>query len=128
MKKSILYLVLIFLLFNFNLLRVEAAVPSDTVSLYFEALKNGDTESIKNYIAGDFYEKNKDLLNSSTYSEFLKNYYKGATLQVGDSIQSGNDVIVEMQIYFPNGNEKVKKLRLKEYSDNTWKIVGEGHD
>ena len=128
MKKSALCLIVVSLVFGFNLLPAEAAVPSDTVRLYFEALKNGDTETIIQCIAGDFYEKNKVLLEKNeNYPEFLRNYYQGATLQIGDSTNSGDDVIVEMQISFPNGNIKDKKLRLREYSDGIWRIVEEVH-
>lgn len=126
MKKSALFLIVIFSAFSFNLLPAEAAVPSDTVYRYFEALKNGDTETIIHCIAGDFYEKNRVLLEKNqNYPEFLRNYYQGANLQIGNSTNSGNDVIVEMQISFPNGNIKVKNLRLREYSDGTWRIVEE---
>lgn len=125
MKKKVLYLIVIF--FSFNLSHaVAAAGPSDTVIGYFEALKNGDTETIKNYIAGKFYKKNKALLEENTkYPEFLRNYYEGAEFEVIDSVNVGKDVIVEIQIYFSNGSTSVKKLRLKNYGDNTWKIVEE---
>lgn len=128
MKKNVLALslIVIFFLFSFNLFHVLAAEPSDTVISYFEALKNGDTEIIKNYIAGEFYEKNKALLEENTkYPEFLRNYYEGAEFRIRNSFEAGNDEIVEIGINFPNGSESIKKLRLKRYNDTSWKIVQE---
>ncbi len=126
-KTTILFLVLIFALLSLQ--NSYAAEPSDAITAYFQALKDGDVGKIKQYIAGDFYEKNKVLLeNNPDYPEFLRNFYQGADLEIGKSVKSGDTVIIEMRTIFPNGSTGVNKLRLKESSDGDWKIVEEIFD
>ncbi|HWP93827.1 MAG TPA: hypothetical protein VNN20_16685 [Thermodesulfobacteriota bacterium] len=130
MKKiTTLLMIVLFSPFNFNSLNSLAAEPSETLTAYFQALKDGDVGKIKQCIAGDFYEKNKVLLeNNPDYPEFLRNYYQGADLEIGKSVKSGDTVIIEMRTLFPNGSTGVNKLRLKESSDGDWKIVEEIFD
>ena len=130
MKKIIvLLLIMFFLPSSLNLFNSFAGEPTDTITAYFEALKSGDVEGIKQNIAGDFYEKNKVLLeNNPDYPAFLRNFYRDADLEIGKSAKSGNTVLIEMRTHFPDGNTGVNKLRLKEHSDGDWKIVEEIFD
>lgn len=126
MRKRVLYLILIFMAFSFNSIEAKAESASDAVIAYFEALKEGDVKTIKQYVAGEFYEQNRDLLEkSTTYPEFLRKYYEGSEFEIIDTVQADKDVIVGARIYFSNGSTSVKKLRLRSFGDNTWKIVGE---
>lgn len=126
MKRTVLYLIMVLMPFSFNSLYGETAGPSDTVRGYFEALKNGDIGTMKQHIAGEYYEKYKALLEKNeSYPEFLRNFYEGAEYEIVNSNKMGNDVIMEVEIYFPNGSTSVNKLRVRNFNKDGWKIIKE---
>jgi hypothetical protein len=128
MKRYALYVIttLLFVSF-FNSLHAETTKAIDSVIAgYFGALKNGDVDAIKYYIAGDFYEKKKALLeNNQNYPEFLKKIYQESEVRVLNSTQTGDNAVVEVGIYGPDSSISVTKMRLKKDSSDTWKIVEE---
>lgn len=126
MRKYIFF-TLIFLSSSFSLLHAGVLGPSDAAIAYFNALKNGDVETIKEYIAGDYYEKYKVLLEENKgYPDFLRNFYKGAEFDVLSTARGNNDdVIVQVQTYFADGSTAYNKLRLKNFDKDGWKIVEE---
>ena len=126
MKRIVLYLIMVLMPFGLHALYAETEGPADTVRSYFEALKNGDIGTMKQYIAGEYYEKYKTLFEKNEgYPEFLRNFYQGAEVAIVNSSKTGSDAIMEVEIYFPNGSNSVNRLRLRKYSDGTWKIVEE---
>ena len=126
MRKYILFIAF-FLFCNFNFLHAQVADPSDTLIVYFKALKNGDVETIKKCIAGDYYKKYKVLLEENqSYPEFLRNFYQGAEFDIVNTTKGNNDdVIVQVQTYFADGSTAHNKLRLKNFNKDGWKIVEE---
>jgi hypothetical protein len=111
-----------------SLLAAEAAEPSDTVIQFFEASKNGDTETIKQLISGSFYNQRKVLLEENKgYPNFLRTYYQGAELQINNVVleKDGTVGVVDIKIKFPGENVETIKLLLKKDVGGTWKIVGE---
>jgi hypothetical protein len=80
----------------------------------FTALKNGDVNTIKQYISGDMYSKNKILLEENKeYPAFLRNFYRGAKFQVENVEQIDANLIVNVVIEFPNGDRSRTKLLLQ---------------
>ena len=107
-------------------------VISDIVLPFLDALKNGDLDSIKHYIAGDIYENKRVLLEKNEeYSEFLKNYYHGVEFYIEKAVESGNYIVVHVLIEFSNGDEGNARLYLGKDVNKvpgalegaTWKII-----
>lgn len=60
-----------------------AGGPNQTVLQFFEASKIGDVETMKQLIAGPFYERRIVLLEQNMdYPEFLSDFYAGASISV----------------------------------------------
>lgn len=129
MRRHLLWLVVFSLFIGAN--SINAAEPvnlGDTVIQYFEASKNGDSETIKKLIGGSFYNQRKVLLEENKdYPDFLRNYYRGAEFQLGDTImkKGGTVGVVNIRIQFPNGNVDQAKLLLMKDASGTWKVVDE---
>ena len=100
-----------------------ATEPQDFVKGYFDALKNGDVQTIKSSLGGELYKRRKALLEKNKkYPKFLMDFYKGAELKVVGVPGSG---IVHIQIRFPDGSLKQHKLVLQKDSYGKWKIIDE---
>ena len=70
MNKTIVYILLAVFLVSFSSIAANALEPNDTVLSYFQALKNGDIETIKGLITGEMYNKRKVLLEQNeNYSD-----------------------------------------------------------
>jgi hypothetical protein len=108
------------------------AVPdlevTQTILSYFKALKTGDIESLKYYTSEVFYEKNRILLeHNKSYKDFLKKYYTGTEVEVVETIYITDDeVVVQVEVFFPNQSISLHKFSLKKY-DHIWKINEELH-
>ena len=106
-------------------------IINETVFSFLTALKNGDVNSIKQYIAGDMYESRKILLEQNKeYTEFLREYYQGVEFYVDSAHGSGDYVLVHISIEYPNGDYGSANLYLWPIRDITqgmhetkkWKI------
>ena len=61
----------------------NAEEPADTVLLYFEAIRNGDVESVKSFLGGNLYKKRKVLLEQNEkYPDFLRERFGEAEFTV----------------------------------------------
>ena len=102
--------------------------PSETVTNYFQACKNGDVSTIKSLIADRFYERRKVLIEQNEqYPDFLRSRYSEMQIQiVSDEVESisGYAEIVIQQI-LPDGSNIYSTLILKENGGGFWKIVDE---
>lgn len=97
---------------------------ADTVIIpYFNALQSGDVKKIKGYISKELYEKKKTLLDSnSTYSDFLRKYYKDAEISIKTIKQYGDVIKATVKIYFKNGTTEEMVIQLKQDQSKKWKI------
>jgi len=105
----------------------ESVEITQTINLYSEALKKGDVNAIKSLVDGEFYKKNRSLLEqNSNYPEFLRNHFQRLELIVEEVLQK-NDAIadVRVKVTSPNGNGYLLYLKLKYFVDGGWKIVKE---
>lgn len=107
-------------------------VINDVVLPFLGALKNGDVDLIKHYIAGDIYEINRALLeNNEEYPEFLRSYYHDVEFYVEKVMESADYIEVHVVIEFSNGDEINAKLCLIKDMNKVsgplegaaWKIV-----
>lgn len=130
MKRYALYIITTLLFVSYGSLHAETSETVDAViANYFEALKNGNIDTIRNYIAGNFYKKKKTLLeNNKDYPEFLREFYQGAEVQIRNSTQVDDKAVAEVWVYSPDRSISVTKIRLEKDSSNTWKIVEEIND
>jgi hypothetical protein len=102
--------------------------PSQTVVYYFDALKTGNIEGIKNSVAGEFYEDQRILLEENAqYSAFLRKNFANASFRLGNIHQPSADrAVVNITIYFADGSESPTVFHLERAStDYTWRIVKE---
>jgi hypothetical protein len=91
------------------------SVLNTSVYPFFKALKEGDVSSIKQLIAGQMYESKRVLLEKNKdYPEFLRNYYQGIEFYVENTTRSGNYIIVDFLIEFPDGNQNLARLYLEQ--------------
>ena len=125
MNKTIVYILLAVFLVSFSSIAANALEPNDTVLSYFQALKNGDIETIKDLITGEMYEKRKVLLEQNeNYSEFLKKVYQEAEFRINETNETDNDVLVNVEVNTLNGKTEFNLL-LKKDMDGNWKIFKE---
>lgn len=131
MKRGLFCLMVVaFVVGGNSMVAAKSAKPGDTVIQFFEASKHGDTETIKRLIAGSFYNQRKVLLEENKdYPNFLRKYYQGTELQIGNIIMEENGTVgvVDIKIQFPDGNVDTNKLLLKKDAIGTWKVVDEMH-
>ena len=129
MGRNILYLVIIclFICFSSNSLLKAASkevreAGSNTVIPFFNALMSGDVDGMKKYISKEYYDKNRALLDENTeYPGFLMEYYQGATFQISHINMVDGNIIVGVEILFPNETRGDYVVYLKQEED-VWKI------
>lgn len=125
MKKIGLYIILSLLMVSFIRVAAFASTPNDTVSLYFQALKNGDVRTIKDLITGNLYEKRKVLLEQNeNYSEFLKKLYQYTEFQINETTIKDSNAKINVEVNSPDGKRPFI-LFLKIDDEGNWKIYKE---
>ena len=127
-NKTILYILLAVFLVSFSSIAANALEPNDTVLSYFQALKNGDIETIKDLITGEMYKKRKVLLEQNeNYSEFLIKAYQEAEFQIIDTTIKDNDAVITVEVNFPDRQNEFVLFLIKDDLGN-WKIFKEISD
>ena len=129
MNRRLLYVVVVCLLVGGNLVfAAEGASPADTVIEFYNASQDGDIGTMKQLIAGSFYNTRKVLLEENQeYGGFLRQHYQGIKVQIVNSVvkKDNTTAAVHVKIEFPDGGIDTAKLLLKKGADGTWKIVEE---
>jgi uncharacterized membrane protein YvbJ len=121
-----LCLAVVFMILSLNVLNAEASEPGEVVTAYFQALKNGDTETVKNLITGKLYDKRIDLLEKNAgYSVFLKKFYQGVSVRVVNTVKETEEAYVDVEIESQDGSQNPMTLTLKKDGDANWKISDE---
>lgn len=112
-------------------------ITNETFLPLFKALKDGDVSTIKQYISGDMYNKSKILLEQNKdYPQFLRDFYHGARFWVKKIVKINGDIIADVVIEFPNGDQGLVKLCLQKEMVNLqgnnrreiWRVVKEVKD
>ena len=107
-------------------------VINDIVLPFLDALKNGDVDLIKHYIAGEIYENKRVLLeNNEEYPDFLRSYYHDVEFYIENALESVDYIEVHVVIEFSNGHEGNAKIFLGkdmnkfpgQLEEATWKII-----
>ena len=85
--RRIIYLVLVALSLQFTSIvsadqTLDQLEAREVIARYFDALKQGDTETIQNLLDGDLLTARKPLLNNPTYPDHLINVYKDMTYEI----------------------------------------------
>ena len=74
-----------------------------TISSYFEALKKGDVDTIKNLLSKEVYQSYKALIETNTeYPAFLRDYYQGLEYDVETVEEEANDIRVSVTMRLPD--------------------------
>jgi hypothetical protein len=128
MIKTILCIFLAVFVVSFGALEAKAFEPNDTVLSYFQALQQGDINTIKNTITGEMYKNNKVILEQNeNYPEYLRKAYQGAEFQIIDSTINNNEAEVKAKVNFPDRQNEFVLLLIKDDLGN-WKIFKEISD
>ena len=118
---------------SFILLGFSTSVPAENLqgqicvalNPFFQALKAGNMEIIKQYVTGDLYYRKRVLLEENKeYGNFLKKIYRDARFDVLSINQDSNgDVLAEISVMMANGTKRQLNIYL------TPVVKGpEGHD
>jgi len=100
-------------------------IANDTLLPLFEALKEGDVETIRQCISGDMYDRYKTLLEQNkNYPKFLRKFYLGAKFRIERVIAIDGDVNVDVTIDLPNSGTHLTKLCIRKATSSApWKVV-----
>ena len=97
---------------------------TNTVSSFFNDLMNGDLNGIKQYISKEYYHKNRTLLDDNKeYPNFLKEYYQGAKMNLLNIYMAGDNIMVDIEILFPNQTKGVYVIHLRQEDNISWKVI-----
>lgn len=122
MIKILLLILCLNIAWLLNIVHAQAENPREMVNIYFQAVKNGDIQTMKRYMGENFYKKRKVLIeNNKNYPEFLKNYYERGEILVGEA----KDGVVTVAIQFPDGSINYHHLVVEKNPSEQWKIVDE---
>jgi hypothetical protein len=106
-----------------------------TFTSLFAALRDGDVQTIKLYLSDQEYRRHKVLFEqNSEYPAFLRNFYRGATVRIGDihSVHNASDdVVAEFIVEFPGGETINTGMRLTRDAGGRWivkKYLAGKHD
>jgi len=91
----------------------------------FDALRSGDTGTLKRLFDGEMYTNNKTLLEQNMeYPDFLRNYYQGAIFTITEITPNGEGVMAGFTVLFTNGSEQtIHMLLTKKDEPNRWFII-----
>lgn len=102
--------------------------PEDTMTAYFNALKNGDIQKLISLLDDPLLRDKRELFEEDdTYPDFLRNYYQDAFMVITESTltDDNNNCILTTNIFFnSSGNPLVIQFFLKN-TDHGWKITHE---
>ena len=122
MKKMMIGLCFISFLLVPNILVAEELLKTDPFYLkieteillpFFNALKDGNVEALKQYISKDMYRKNRRLLDQNRkYPEFLRKYYQGTSFHTKSMVLEGDTITVDVGIEKPGGSSLAEELHL----------------
>jgi len=102
-------------------------ITIETITPYFEALKNGDVGAIKLHISEGMYERYKVLLEKNKdYPEFLRKYYRDVDFEIEKIEWIDNDILVSAMIKFPNNESLISKFLLRKEMDKVYPDVISG--
>jgi hypothetical protein len=91
-----------------------ANLRDSTFAPLFAAMKAGDLATIKQYLPGAAYGQYRALFEKNrNYGQFLRNYYAGATFDLGPIVTANNnDFVAEVRISWPSGRMATVKLHV----------------
>jgi len=76
----------------------------DLFNPFFAALSDGDVTVLKNLLSDAQYNQHKTLLNENAeYSTFLRSHYEGATFELLEITDNGQELQGQAKVYWPDG-------------------------
>ena len=123
-----------FLLLSLPVLASEQAVSCAEAEArvlgYYEALRNGDVEAVRNRLGGQLAEKRRHLLTNPTYPEYLIQTYSDRREEIKDCAPGNSDTVrVRVtETSFGPSTDSVEKLfvLVRHAQTGDYLIVSEG--
>lgn len=109
-----------------------AQVQRQVLLPFFDALRKGDIDAIKDYITEDMFGRNKVLLEQNKeYPKFLRGFYRGAKFHIKRVSLGKNKIICDVEVELANGSVSTSRLDLvlssqvsdARYGYDSWKIA-----
>lgn len=100
---------------------------TETAAMYFDAVTDGDTVTIRKLTASPLLDELKPLLTrNEDYPAFLRDRYQGAVAEIG-SVTGGTDdeQAVVLRVGYPDGHVSTIRLTLEKQKSGKWKVVGQ---
>jgi hypothetical protein len=112
--------------FSLDLKAYDLSDPKEMATAYFNALKQGDLESIGSLLSGDLQREKSEHLKQTNYhyAEFLKKYYDGAQL-TNITMKELSSEKMECNLNFTQGVNRTTLILILFRTDGFWKIAGE---
>lgn len=114
---NVICLTAIIIFFNLNVSANDQLDAACIIDKYFQALREGDTRTLKILLGGYLLRKRKQLLENPRYPALLKKTYRNADFHILNSTIANNQVTIDVDIIF-NSSEKItmRFLLIKEAS------------
>ena len=126
LKKIIIYVFLSICLSVSTLQSAETPVVESCISPFFNALRNGDVATVKQYIADPLYSEIESRLNAAAYPDFLRKYYSNSSIEVININHITDDQkSVKLDLYFSSNEKQSLELKLQKSADGDWKITNQ---
>lgn len=99
--------------------------PEEVITAYFQCLKDGNIEYLKQIIGGKLLNEKKQLIENSTeYSMFLKNYYRDSELMSISMINLAKNRI-KCKLEIIQGNNIIEIQLILTRKNRSWLITEE---
>ena len=87
------------LLFGAGLVEANESDATLVVQRYFQALHDGDVESIRGILGGRLLARKERLLSNPTYGDYLRNHYQDLSVSItSTAVESGAvEVMVDLR-------------------------------
>ena len=107
-----------------------ASIAMPILTSFFEALRNGDVNHLKNCMGGELYAQRRVLLEQNEgYPDFLRQLYQGVKFKVDRIDQEKNgDILVNVSIGFEDGRASASRLLLSKNDVGGYEIVSISED
>ena len=102
---------------------VLAELRDNAFQPWFDGLRNGDLNSLRPLMDEDAYVQYQTLFEQNAeYSQFLREYYAGASFQLVRVLDTNDGYLGEALVYWPNGSSVTMSL-LASRPDESGRIV-----
>ena len=99
---------------------IENGQTTRVLNNLFDALRTGDTRTLKRLFAGEMYAKNKTLLEQNAgYPDFLRTHYQDAIFTITEMTPYAEGVMAGFTVLLTNGSKQTIHMLLAKRAADT---------